>query len=92
MAGRAGGRAWWALHQVALTTGLSTHLPCVDACEQAQAHKDQPTIIIASTVKGKGVSFMSEAYEWHAKVPTPEELEQALGELGQSENRIDNGR
>lgn len=61
------------------------------ACSQAQAHKDQPTIIIASTVKGKGVSFMSEAYEWHAKVPTPEELEQALGELGQSENRIGNG-
>lgn len=63
----------------------------VDACDQAQAHKEQPTIIIASTVKGKGVSFMSGAFEWHAKVPTPEELEQALVELGQSENRIDNG-
>ena len=64
----------------------------LDACEQAQAHKDQPTIIIASTVKGKGVSFMSGAFEWHAKVPTPEELEQALRELGQTGNGIDNGR
>ena len=63
----------------------------VDACEQAQAHKGQPTIIIASTVKGKGVSFMSDVYEWHAKVPTPEELEQALRELGQTENGISNG-
>ena len=64
----------------------------LDACSQAQAHKDRPTIIIASTVKGKGVSFMSGAFEWHAKVPTPEELEQALEELGQSENRINNDR
>src|SRR5215212_3213354 len=60
------------------------------ACEAAKAHRGQPTIIIASTVKGKGVSFMSEAFEWHAKVPTSEELAQALGELGQSENGIDN--
>ncbi len=53
----------------------------ISACERAKARKEQPTIIIASTIKGKGVSFMSGAYEWHAKVPTPDELEQALGEL-----------
>ena len=64
----------------------------VEACEQAQLHKGQPTIIIASTVKGKGVSFMSGAFEWHAKVPTDEELQQALAELGQTENGIDDGR
>ena len=54
----------------------------IEACERAKAHKGEPTIIIASTVKGKGVSFMSGAYEWHAKVPTPEELHNALAELG----------
>jgi transketolase len=54
----------------------------IEACETAKAHKGEPTIIIASTVKGKGVSFMSGAYEWHAKVPTPEELHNALRELG----------
>ena len=54
----------------------------IQACEAAKAHKGEPTIIIASTVKGKGVSFMSGAYEWHAKVPTPEELHNALAELG----------
>jgi transketolase len=57
----------------------------LEACEQAKAHKGQPTIIIASTVKGKGVSFMQGAYEWHAKVPTPEELHTALAELGVEE-------
>ena len=55
----------------------------LEACETAQAHKGQPSIIIAHTIKGKGVSFMSGAFEWHAKVPTPEQLEQALEELGQ---------
>jgi transketolase len=54
----------------------------IQACEEAKAHKGEPTIIIASTVKGKGVSFMSGAYEWHAKVPTSEELHTALSELG----------
>lgn len=63
----------------------------VDACEQAQAHKGRPTIIIASTVKGKGVSFMSGAFEWHAKVPTLDELEQALRELGQTGNSMSDG-
>jgi transketolase len=48
----------------------------------ALQHKGEPTIIIASTTKGKGVSFMSGAFEWHARVPTPDELDQALHELG----------
>jgi transketolase len=55
------------------------------ACDTAMAHEGQPTIILASTVKGKGVSFMSGAFEWHAKVPTSEQLDQALKELGQHE-------
>ncbi len=57
----------------------------LQACHQARAHKEQPTIIIASTVKGKGVSFMSGAFEWHARVPTSEELERALKELGEEQ-------
>ncbi|MEO8288998.1 MAG: transketolase [Chloroflexota bacterium] len=61
----------------------------LDAYRQALAHRGHPTIIVASTIKGKGVSFMSGAYEWHAKVPTAAELEQALSELGQTQNGID---
>jgi transketolase len=58
------------------------------ACRLANEHQGQPTIIIASTVKGKGVSFMAGAYEWHARVPTTAEVEQALGELGWQEGDV----
>lgn len=52
------------------------------ALQQAQAVKGKPTVIIAQTVKGKGVSFMENAVSWHGKAPTKEECEQALRELG----------
>ena len=41
----------------------------------------KPTVIIARTTKGKGVSFMENAVDWHGKAPKPEEVEQALAEL-----------
>ncbi len=53
----------------------------LEACYAAREHRGEPTIIIAHTVKGKGVSFMENDYNWHAKVPTEEELRQALAEL-----------
>ena len=40
-----------------------------------------PKVIIADTVKGKGVSFMENNNEFHGKAPTPEQLKIALGEL-----------
>ncbi len=43
---------------------------------------DKPTVIIAHTTKGKGVSFMEDRLEWHYKSPNPAQLEQALKELG----------
>ncbi len=45
-----------------------------------QAH-GAPVAVLASTVKGKGVSFMENAYSWHSRVPTGDELRQALEEL-----------
>lgn len=57
----------------------------IAAVEEAQATRGKPTIIIAHTVKGKGVSFMEDQYEWHARVPTQQELTAALAELGQSD-------
>ena len=51
------------------------------ALKNAASHKDKPTIIIAHTVPGKGVSFMENNYEWHGKPPTEEEAEKALKEL-----------
>lgn len=41
----------------------------------------KPTMIIADTVKGKGVSFMHGSPDFHGRAPTPQELEQALAEL-----------
>jgi transketolase len=41
----------------------------------------QPTIIIAHTTKGKGVSFMENDSKWHGAVPKPDQYEQALTEL-----------
>ncbi len=42
----------------------------------------RPSCVIARTHKGKGVSFMQDRASWHHRVPTAEELEAALGELG----------
>ena len=43
--------------------------------------KGKPTVIIAHTIKGKGVSFMENTASWHGRAPTPEEAERALAEL-----------
>ena len=51
------------------------------ALDDADTLKDQPTVIIANTVKGKGVSFMEGDHRWHGKAPNPEQLASALGEL-----------
>ena len=48
---------------------------------QAERVKGKPTIIIARTIKGKGVSFMENNVAFHGKAPTPEEAEKALKEL-----------
>ena len=53
----------------------------VQALEEAKSHKGAPTMIIANTVKGKGVSYMENVCEWHGKAPCLEEAEQALEEL-----------
>ncbi|GAG14251.1 unnamed protein product, partial [marine sediment metagenome] len=53
----------------------------IDALETARDVRDKPTVIIAHTVKGKGVSFMENNNEFHGKAPTPEQAERALAEL-----------
>lgn len=44
--------------------------------------QDQPYLILANTIKGKGVSFMEDQVKWHGVAPKKEELEVALAELG----------
>ena len=53
----------------------------VAALEQAKTVKGQPTVIIAHTVKGKGVSFMENNVDFHGKAPDATQVTKALEEL-----------
>jgi transketolase len=53
------------------------------AFSEAQSTHGQPSILIARTIKGKGVSFMENNSYWHGNVPSDEQLRQALSELGE---------
>lgn len=53
----------------------------VDAVSEAKAIYEKPTVIIAHTIPGKGVSFMENDYLWHGKPPNKEEAKRALAEL-----------
>ena len=66
------------------------HVICIDghdfdqiraAFAEARNTKGMPTAIIASTVKGKGVSFMENNAGWHGKAPNDEQYAQAMAEL-----------
>lgn len=51
------------------------------AYEEAANTKGGPTVIVARTVKGKGVSFMENAAGWHGKAPSEDELRRALEQI-----------
>lgn len=53
----------------------------IEAFEEAKNIKNKPTVIIAKTIKGKGISFMEDKAEWHGKAPSEEEYNQAVEEL-----------
>ena len=52
-----------------------------EALDDADEAQDRPTMIIAHTVKGKGVSFMEDEAGWHGKAPNAEETAKAIAEL-----------
>ena len=52
-----------------------------DAVKKAKQVKGKPSVIIAKTVKGKGVSFMENVADWHGKAAAGEQAEQAMAEL-----------
>jgi transketolase len=54
----------------------------LDTLGKARATVGKPTVILAETVKGKGVSFMENVAGWHGKAPSLEEMVKALQELG----------
>ena len=56
-----------------------------DAFDKARACKGKPTVIIAKTHKGQGVSFMEDEAGWHGKAPNDEQARQAMDELAAEE-------
>jgi transketolase len=56
----------------------------LQAFEQAKNFKGKPTMIIAHTVKGKGVDFMEDVAGWHGKAPNHEQMLDGLKQLGLS--------
>ncbi len=59
-----------------------------DALTAAKRHSAGPAVVVAHTVKGKGVSFMENAAGWHGKAPTADELAAALAELAVREGGV----
>lgn len=57
----------------------------IAAFDKACSSKEKPTLILANTIKGKGVSFMEDIAGWHGKPPNREEMERALSDLGLSD-------
>ncbi len=58
------------------------------AFNEAKTVKGQPTLILAATTKGKGVSYMEDKAGWHGKAPNAEEYAQAVEELTAYKNAL----
>ena len=61
----------------------------IDAFDTFLTIKGKPTVIIARTLKGKGVSFFEDKAEWHGKIPTDEQIEAAFEELNVALNHLE---
>ena len=59
-----------------------------EAFDKAKTVKGKPTLILAKTIKGKGVSFMEDEVSWHGKGPNDEEYEKAMAELEKAGGEI----
>ena len=72
---------WQAFGWQALEVDGHSLAELLHALETARKTPGRPTVVIAKTVKGKGVSFMENNPDFHGKAPTPAELELAMKEL-----------
>jgi transketolase len=60
----------------------------IQTVEKAQQSVDKPSVIVANTVPGKGVSYMEGDYTWHGKPPNKDQADEALHELEAERERI----
>ncbi len=75
------GKKWQAFGWHTIEVDGHDFTQLIDAFNQAKMTKGQPTVIIAHTIKGKGVSFMENNPDFHGKAPTATEMGIALKEL-----------
>jgi transketolase len=73
---------WKAFNWNVIEIDGHNHEAIIEAFEEAKKVKGIPTIIIARTIKGKGISFMERKVEYHGVAPNEEEQKKALRELG----------
>ncbi|VVC00235.1 1-deoxy-D-xylulose-5-phosphate synthase [uncultured archaeon] len=73
----------------AVTVNGHDYKALLKALDDAKKMKGRPTMIIAETMPGKGVSFVEGKYEWHGKPPSKEEGEKAIAELEEERKRIE---
>ncbi|MGL4307777.1 transketolase [Cetobacterium sp. SF1] len=74
-------KKWEAFGWNVLTIDGHNFEEILEALDKARETKGKPTMIIAKTVKGKGVSFMENVCGFHGVAPTPEETQKAIEEL-----------
>lgn len=76
---------WRAFGWNAIETDGHDFPAILSAFAAAKAHRGQPTIIVARTVKGKGISYMENDFNWHSKPVTDQDLTRAQDELAAQE-------
>ena len=68
----------WDVHEI----DGHNHRQILNAVNAVSIEKEKPTMVVAHTIKGKGVSFMEDDNNWHYRIPTIEEVRLAKAELG----------
>jgi transketolase len=74
---------WKAFNWKVIEVNGHSYQELIEAFNKADESGEQPTVIIAHTIKGKGVSFMEGNVDFHGKAPNDEELKRALFEIGE---------
>jgi len=65
------------------------YVQIIEALEEAKKTKGMPTVIVAETIKGKGVSFMENVAGWHGSAPNKEQRDQAIAELDEILSKLE---
>lgn len=76
---------WWAFGWAVQEIDGHDHLALIEGLASAPWTPGRPSLLLAHTIKGKGVGFMEGQVEWHYRSPSELQLKQALAELMQGE-------